>query len=195
MTWRDRDALLAHLAAGRAKLAEMRGWTAGREVDDCPAEEHRHSVRGWSVFGCRCPSTRKAWDRKLEHDRQAARLYRQRHGRPGHDTMAPVDLRKADRHDADLIAAGYRLPRASLHTRGLAVKIMRDRAPGLTDAQIADRLTNAGQGRMVSRGGQPPAYEPVSTRSVQRITFALAFKVLRSATRAGSRLDRSSRSR
>lgn len=190
----DPAVLALRLEKARAALAAKRGWTEDRETDDCPAVRHRHSVNGWRLDGCRCPSTRKAWEQKQELDRCASRRYRLRHGRPGPQGMASIDLRKADRIDAESIALGHRMPRVSMHTRGLAVKIMRERQPGLTDRQIAWKLTNAGQGRMVSRNGAAPVYEEVSTRQVQRIMAALDYKELRHPHRRGSRLDRSGRS-
>lgn len=66
--------------------SSVRGWETrrneGREIDDCPAERHRHSVRGWYADGCRCPSTAKAHDRKLEairqHHRENRSQYKQK---------------------------------------------------------------------------------------------------------------------
>jgi hypothetical protein len=190
----DPVVLAERLVQARAALATKRGWSDVQEVEDCPAVRHRHSVAGWYQDGCRCPSTRKAWEAKRETDRRAARAYRERTGRPGTQTMASIDLRKADRLDAEAIALGHRLPRCSIHTRGLAVKLMRERQPSLTDRQVAWKLTNAGQGRMVSKRGAPPVYEDVSIRQVQRIQAALDFKKLGHPHRAGSRLDRSGRS-
>jgi hypothetical protein len=168
----------------------------GREVDECPASKHRHDRFGYKQ-GCRCPSTIKSYENWLVINRAASERYRQRRKaeRERDKNIAPVDLRKADRFDAEAIAQGYRLPRISMHTRALAVKIMRQANPLLTDRQVAWKLTAAGQGRTVHRGDGTTDFEPVSMRQVQRIQAALDWKELRHPHRAGSRLDRSGRTR
>jgi hypothetical protein len=179
--------------ARRAAARYERDRTA--EIDDCPALRHRHSREGYVEDGCRCPSTVKRYERYLEINREATRRYRQRQleARGLATNIAKVDLRKADRTDAEAIAQGYRLTRVSLHTQGLAVKMMREANPSITDRQIAWRLTNAGQGRTISKRGGEPTYQPVSERQVQRILAALDWKILKHARRAGSALDRSGR--
>lgn len=193
----DVKVLTARLIDGRAALAAARAGTDLREVDDCPALRHRHSVQGWRKDGCRCPSTRKAWERKQELEREAARRYRASHVEALYDPkrFAQCDLRKADRADAESIALGYRLPRVSVHTRALAVKIMRERNPGLTDRQVAWKLDAAGQGRWVTTHSGERVYQPFSVRQVQRIQAALDRKQLKHPHRSGSHLDRSGRTR
>jgi polynucleotide 5'-kinase involved in rRNA processing len=178
--------------AARKTLAD-----AVAEVDDCPASRHRHTVRGWREDGCRCPSTRKAYEKQQEVSREASRRYRQRKiaERLADPNVANVDLRLADRIDAEAIAQGYRMPRADINTRALAVKLMRQANPRLTDRQVAWKLDAAGQGRYVTTRDGERRYEAVSVRQVQRIQAALDWKELKHPHRAGSRLDRSGRTR
>lgn len=192
------EVLAARLTVARAvRTARLHAEEERREVDDCPAVRHRKSVRGWREDGCRCPSTRKAHERQQEVHREAARRYRARRleeRQAARNHFAPVDLRRADRTDAEAIAQGYRIGRTSIHTRGLAVKMMRQANPKLTDRQVAWKLTAAGQGRWVTkRDTGERVYEPVSMRQVQRIQAALDWKALKHPHRSGSRLDRSGR--
>jgi hypothetical protein len=175
------------------RMPRLHGPRPEREIESCPAERHRHSYEGYCRDGCRCPSTIKAYDRRKDRQRQ---LHRERR-KPMSDPRVIVDfdLRRADRRDAEAIVAGYRLPRASAHTRGLAIKMMLETHPGITDRQIAWRLTAAGQGRMVSKKGTPPVYEEVSVRQVQRFIAALSYKRFGYVRRGGTNLDRSGRIR
>lgn len=175
-----------------------------REDPDCPAEWHRHSRAGYTTDGCRCPSTLDAWQEYRRQVREGQARYQERHRKPpasagqpaareADPSVARVDLRKADRRDAEAIAMGYRLPRASIHTRAMAVRLMRQASPQMTDRQVAWKLEAAGQGRWVVRTGGRREYEPVNIRQVQRIQAALDWKRLNRPRRRGSRLDRSGR--
>lgn len=141
------------------------------EVDDCPATRHRHGWEGYAEDGCRCPSTVKAWERRREVNRETSRRHRQREAqrRQQDPNILVFNLSRADRTDAEAVAAGFLVrQRVSIHTRALAVKLMRERNPIITARQIGWALDRAGQGSI--RNG---AIQPVSVRSVMRITAAL----------------------
>jgi hypothetical protein len=140
----------------------------GREVDDCPATRHRHSGLGYRKDGCRCPSTLKAYDRLLEMSRASERRYRQRLKVRESRKGTRFDLRLADRLDAEAIALGFRTGKVDKHTRGLAVKMMLDRDPRMTDRQIMWRLRHAGQGTTVSGND-------LDIRTVTRIVAGVNF--------------------
>lgn len=187
-------------AAGPPRQRGRRPGPAEREIDDCPADRHRHTVAGYREDGCRCPSTIKVVDRHREARRETARRFRRnklarRRANPG---IADFDLKKANRRDAEALVLGYRLgERVSIHTRGLAVLMMIRRNPRMTDREIAWQLTSGGQGRWITHPatGQRE-HQPVAERQVQRIVAALFIKTARSRrplVRLHDTVDRSHR--
>lgn len=139
-----------------------------REVDECPAERHRHPSAQWrahSVYGCICPRTIKALERRREVQRESARRSRERRAEQLKQAthIAKFNLGRANRRDAEAIAQGYRTGKVDRHTVGMAVHLMLKSKPDLTTRQIVWRLDNAGQG-------------PTSDRQVQRIIAALHIK-------------------
>lgn len=156
---------------------------AVREIDDCPAEQHRHSIRGYRA-GCRCPSTMKAYDRWRETNARGSKAYRARQKAKPHETQRTrrdprsIDLRRADKLDAEAISYGYRLAgEVSNSTLALAIKMMRARSPEMSDRQVLWRLEASGH--------------PMGSRQLQRVLAVLAQKETGSARRG--RLDRSTR--
>ena len=149
------------------RLIMPRGPRPNREIDDCPAERHRHSYEGYLKDGCRCPSTLKAYARRQETQRAALERHRERANAKRRTSQ--FDLRRADRIDAEHLAQGYHLrAQVSKHTRALAVQMMIQANPRITDRQIGWRLANAGQ---VGHNGKP-----LSMRQVQRIVATLKQK-------------------
>lgn len=177
-------AQLAGLQHARAVQARDRELRELREEGTCPATRHRHSVRGWEQDGCRCPSTVALYEKR----RDAARAARARRAREA--GAGQVDLRLADRRDAEALAVGYRLPRVSRHTRALAVRLMREADPDMTDRQVAWRLTTGGQGRTVTKRTGEQVFEPVSVRQVQRIQTTLDWKRPRRPGESATRPER-----
>lgn len=157
----EREALEARMAA----LPERERY---REIDDCPAERHRHPRFQWKAYneyGCRCPSTIKAREVRLESLREANRRLRQRQrqAEKSNHAYARFSLSKANRRDAEAIALGYRTGKVDRHTIGMAVQMMLEVNYRLTAQQIVWRLDNAGQG-------------PITDRQVQRIIAAIQLK-------------------
>lgn len=180
-----REATRRYRAGLEPEPRRRRGPRPQREVETCVAPRHRHSYQGYVQDGCRCPSTVKAYDRRCETQRAACRAFRQRHA-PDLD----INLRRADRLDAEAIAQGYPIARVDIHTRALAVRMMRTAEPALTDRKVAERLTVCGQGRWITRGTGERVYQPVSMRQVQRIQAALDWKARPRASRSGQGLAR-----
>lgn len=125
------------------------GHRPAAEIDDCPAVRHRHSEVGYQRDGCRCPSTVKAHDRTLETHRAATRRWAQRE--LDSRKLPKIDLRKANRTDAEAIAFGYLTGKVDKHTRALAVRLMLEAEPQISDTQISWRLAATGQGRHETR--------------------------------------------
>lgn len=174
---RQRHARQRREAEEQALLESVMQALTGREIDDCPADVHRHSVRGWYRDGCRCPSTVKVYEAWLE----AKRAWHRDHPKPrltkgAGQTVAVFDLRRASRLDAEAIAQGYRIARMDTHTRALAVKLMLQARPTMTDRQIAWRLDTAGQGRTVTKADGTREYQAVAVRQVQRIIAGLLLR-------------------
>ena len=166
----------ARTAARRAVIAAREALSPDqrdREISDCPATRHNHENGRWRAYtldGCRCPSTVKAYEIRRESSREATRRYRERKReesarRNGPMRVAQFHLGRANRRDAEAIALGYRLGRVSKHTRGMAILMMLRANPWLTEGEIATRLTGSGQ--------------PVSSRTVARFVAALKLKMAR----------------
>jgi hypothetical protein len=167
----------ARYRAGLPPRPRITGRVApAREIDDCPAERHRHSHLGYNQDGCRCPSTIKAYERRLETQRLACRRHREK--RQSDTRTMQIDLRRADRHDAESLAMGLHTGPTDKHTRALAVLMMIRANPAITDRQLSWRLASAGQ---TGRGGKP-----ISVRQINRIVATLKVK----EEAAGRRLHR-----
>jgi hypothetical protein len=170
--WEERKELTrqatARYRAGlppKEDLLIPRGPRPIREIDDCPAQQHRHSYEGYLKDGCRCPSTIKSYERRRETQRKASKTYRSRRG----DPLMNFDLRKADKRDAEALAMGYRITgQVSKHTRAAAVLLMIRSNPRITDRQIVWKLTNAGQLGYTGK--------PFSIRQIQRTVATLKTK-------------------
>lgn len=165
---------LTHAEHERIRLARLReanrraraARLAAREDPQCPADAHPKSFNGWehSDRTCICPSTLAAVERRRRTSAAASQRAREAHlaalAGPDEARFArQIDLRRADRTDAEALALGYPVVgTVSKHTRALAIKLMLAANPFLEDADIALRL-----------GG-------VSRRQVQRYKGALRVK-------------------
>ena len=74
-----------------------------REIDTCPATRHSHGRKGYLEYGCRCPSTIKAYEAAKEKGRAAQRRYARGESDPGYR-----QTRRAQREIANCPAQRHR---------------------------------------------------------------------------------------
>lgn len=157
-------------AAEARRIAALPERERYREVDECPASKHHFPGSGggrWRAhsLGCICPSTIKSWTRRREILNESARRQRDelRRRLATSKAYAKFHLGWANQRDAEAIAMGYRTGPVDKNTRALAVQMMLDKNPKMTDRQIGWRLEAAGQ-------------KGTDVRSINRIVATLNFK-------------------
>lgn len=167
------DAHVRYVALERIRRSGGSPVPVDRGSAGCKSTRHRHTPDGYRVDGCRCPETVTVFERDLQ--RRRANAERVKRGDPQRYVRPQIDLNRADWVEARALADGHRFSvRVDKHTRALAVSMMQRANPGISAAEIAARLTDAGQGIQVWHDDQGLVRYPVSQRYVVRVRGALA---------------------